>query len=34
MLVLKPLERLHWLRSQALLDADAIIAETLAGGEK
>ena len=33
-LLLKPLERLHWLRSQALLDADTIIAETLAGGEK
>ena len=32
-LLLKPLERLHWLRSQALLDADTIIAETLAGGE-
>ncbi len=33
-LLLKPLERLHWLRSQALLDADTIIAETLAGGER
>ncbi|HBO44276.1 MAG TPA: hypothetical protein DD670_10150, partial [Planctomycetaceae bacterium] len=33
-LLLKPLERLHWLRSQALLDADTILAETLAGGEK
>lgn len=33
-LLLKPLERLHWLRSQALLDADTIIAETLAGGEQ
>ncbi len=31
-LLLKPLERLHWLRSQALLDADTIIAETVAGG--
>lgn len=31
-LLLKPLERLHWLRSQALLDADTIIAETLGGG--
>ena len=30
--LLKPLQRLHWLRSQALLDADTIIAETLAGG--
>jgi hypothetical protein len=26
----KPLERLHWLRSQALLDADAFIAEKVA----
>jgi type I restriction-modification system DNA methylase subunit len=33
-LLLKPLERLHWLRSQALLDADTIIAETLTGGDK
>ncbi|MGO8747301.1 MAG: class I SAM-dependent DNA methyltransferase [Thermoguttaceae bacterium] len=33
-LLLKPLERLHWLRSQALLDADTIIAETLSGGER
>ncbi|MHB1034196.1 MAG: HsdM family class I SAM-dependent methyltransferase [Pirellulales bacterium] len=33
-LLLKPLERLPWLRSQALLDADTIIAETLAGGER
>ncbi|MDZ7615850.1 MAG: hypothetical protein U1E05_02535, partial [Patescibacteria group bacterium] len=33
-LLLKPLERLHWLRSQALLDADTIIAETIAGGER
>lgn len=33
-LLLKPLERLHWLRSQALLDADTIIAETLASGER
>jgi hypothetical protein len=31
-LLLKPLERLHWLRSQALLDADTIIAETLGSG--
>jgi len=30
--LMKPLQRLHWLRSQALLDADTIIAETLAGG--
>jgi hypothetical protein len=30
-LLLKPLERLHWLRSQALLDADTIIAEKAAG---
>jgi len=29
--LLKPLQRLHWLRSQALLDADTIIAETVAG---
>ncbi len=33
-LLLKPLERLHWLRSQALLDADTIISDTLAGGER
>ena len=33
-LLLKPLQRIHWLRSQALLDADTIIAETLAAGEK
>jgi hypothetical protein len=33
-LLLKPLERLHWLRSQALLDADTIIAENAAGGGK
>jgi hypothetical protein len=33
-LVLKPLEHLHWLRSQALLDADAVIAEKVAGGGK
>lgn len=31
-LLLKPLQRIHWLRSQALLDADTIIAETLAAG--
>ena len=30
--LLKPLQRMHWLRSQALLDADTIIAETLASG--
>ena len=30
-LLLKPLERLHWLRGQALLDADTIIAETMGG---
>lgn len=30
--LMKPLQRLHWLRSQALLDADTIIAETLTGG--
>ena len=28
--VLKPFQRLHWLRSQALIDADEIIAETIA----
>lgn len=27
--LLKPLQRVHWLRSQALMDADEIIAETL-----
>lgn len=32
--LLKPLQRIHWLRSQALLDADTIIAENLAAGEK
>jgi hypothetical protein len=32
--LLKPLQRIHWLRSQALLDADTIIAETLAAGRK
>lgn len=31
--VLKPFQHLHWLRSQALLDADEIIAETLATTE-
>jgi len=31
--LLKPLQRIHWLRSQALLDADTIIAETIAAGE-
>jgi hypothetical protein len=31
-LLLKPLQRIHWLRSQALLDADTIIAETIAAG--
>ena len=30
--LLKPLQRIHWLRSQALLDADTLIAETLARG--
>ena len=29
--LLKPLQRLHWLRSQALLDADTIIAEMVSG---
>jgi hypothetical protein len=33
-LLLKPLQRIHWLRSQALLDADTIIAEMLATGGK
>ena len=33
-LLLKPLQRIHWLRSQALLDADTIIAETLAAEGK
>ena len=33
-LLLKPLQRIHWLRSQALLDADTIIAEKLAAGGK
>jgi len=28
--LMKPLQRIHWLRSQALLDADTIIAERLA----
>jgi hypothetical protein len=28
--VLKPFQRVHWLRSQALIDADEIIAETIA----
>jgi hypothetical protein len=32
-LVLKPFQRVHWLRSQALMDADEIIAETLAATE-
>jgi aromatic ring-cleaving dioxygenase len=27
--ILKPMQRVHWLRSQALMDADEIIAETL-----
>ena len=27
--ILKPFQRIHWLRSQALMDADEIIAETL-----
>ncbi len=30
--LMKPLQRIHWLRSQALLDADTIIAERVAGG--
>jgi hypothetical protein len=29
----KPLQRLHWTRRQAVLDADDIIAESLSGGE-
>jgi len=33
-LLLKPLQRIHWLRSQALLDADTIIAETITAGGK
>jgi hypothetical protein len=33
-LLTKPLQQIHWLRSQALLDADTIIAENLAAGEK
>ena len=31
--VLKPMQRVHWTRSQALGDASEIIAETLSGGE-
>lgn len=31
--ILKPLQRVHWLRSQALIDADEIIADTLAATE-
>jgi hypothetical protein len=31
--VLKPFQRMHWLRSQALMDADEIIVETLAATE-
>jgi hypothetical protein len=31
--VLKPFQRVHWLRSQALMDADEIIAETFAATE-
>ncbi len=30
--LVKPMQRLHWLRSQALLDADSLIADMLAGG--
>ena len=30
--LLKPLQRIHWLRSQALLDADAIISDILTQG--
>lgn len=30
--LIKPLQRLHWLRSQALLDADNLIADMLSGG--
>jgi len=32
MYLLKPLQRLHWTRRQAVLDADEIIAETMAEG--
>jgi hypothetical protein len=32
-LLFKPRQRLHWTRSQALLDADQVIAETLANSE-
>ena len=31
--ILKPFQRVHWLRSQALIDADEIIADTLAATE-
>jgi hypothetical protein len=31
--VLKPMQRLHWTRSQALLDADQLIAEAIASRE-
>jgi hypothetical protein len=31
--VLKPMQRLWWTRSQALADADELIAETLSGEE-
>jgi len=31
--LLKPMERLHWTRTQAMLDAGEVIAETLASGE-
>lgn len=32
--LLKPLQKLHWLRSQALLDADSILADLLFGGNE
>ena len=31
-LVLKPLQRFHWTKTQAALDAQSIISETLADG--